>query len=157
MARKRTKKQNLSDIVETYGRQLIVGTIVLVMVLAVLSTQLFKKKPSLVTNSTPTITVTSTPTVATPSASPTLKTNQAAINALTNPVTSPTAKQLVTKLPLTAGENISYTVKVGDNIAKLGETFCNDKRAWIQIAEDNKIYSPYTIQPGDILKISCPR
>lgn len=149
MTRKRVKKQEFNDIVEKYGKQLIIGSIVLIAALGILSNQILKKKPSVIVSPTPTIAV--TPSVTTTPQ----KTTDTAREALTNKVTTP-APKLVTKLPLTKGETISYIVKKNDSIAKLGETFCNNKRAWITIAEDNNIYYPYTIQPGDILKISCP-
>lgn len=65
-------------------------------------------------------------------------------------------KPVVKKLPATSSEKIYYTVKNGDNSAKIGLKYCGDKRAWLSIVEENNLYPPYLLQPGDIITISCP-
>lgn len=88
------------------------------------------------------------------------------ISATTKPTINPTStpaqerqmngkKPVVQKLPATSSDKIFYTVKKGDNSAKIGLKNCNDKRAWLYIVEDNNLYPPYILQPGDIITISC--
>lgn len=74
------------------------------------------------------------------------------------PTKAPSAnggKPVVKKLPATSSERVYYTVKNGDSIARIGMKYCNDKRAWLSIVEENNLYPPYILQPGDIITISC--
>lgn len=65
-------------------------------------------------------------------------------------------KPVIKKLPFTASEPVSYTLKEGDSLAKLGSVFCNDKRAWMYLEQLNNLNEPYMLHPGDIITISCP-
>ena len=47
----------------------------------------------------------------------------------------------------------SYTVKSGDSLWKIAKLQLNDGTKWKDIAEKNGIKSPYTIKPGQVLKL----
>lgn len=69
---------------------------------------------------------------------------------------TPTPGLPVKKLPDTAGEPFSYTVKQNDSLYALGVTFCDDKAAWVYLAEQNDLTEPYTLRAGETLTLSCP-
>lgn len=88
-----------------------------------------------------------TPTPPTPSTSPT----PIAFDA--TPTTTPSSP---TPETTSSAKSNTYVVKKNDSLAKIGLSFCNNKSAWVYIAEDNKIYrAPYTVSEGQILTISC--
>ena len=47
----------------------------------------------------------------------------------------------------------SYTVKSGDSLWKIAKLQLNDGTKWKDIAEKNGIKPPYTIKPGQVLKL----
>lgn len=47
----------------------------------------------------------------------------------------------------------SYTVKAGDFLIKIAKSQLKDSGRWKEIAQLNKIAAPYTIYPGQILKL----
>ena len=47
----------------------------------------------------------------------------------------------------------NYTVKSGDSLWKIAKLQLNDGTKWKDIAEKNGIKSPYTIKPGQVLKL----
>lgn len=63
--------------------------------------------------------------------------------------------KIVDKLPHTSSSSVNYEVRKGDNLAKLGKLFCQDKRAWIHLAELNQISEPYILTVGDQVTINC--
>lgn len=85
-----------------------------------------------------------TPTSSTPPASSLLESTPTTTPGSPTPETTSSAK------------STTYVVKKNDSLAKIGMSFCNDKSAWVYIAEENKIYrAPYTVSEGQILTISC--
>lgn len=69
------------------------------------------------------------------------------------PTTTPSSP---TPETTSSAKSTTYVVKKNDSLAKIGLSFCNDKSAWVYIAEENKIYrAPYTVSEGQILTISC--
>lgn len=69
---------------------------------------------------------------------------------------TPTPSLPVKKLPDTAGEPFSYTVKQNDSLYAIGLTFCDNKAAWIDLAEENNLDYPYILHNGETLTLSCP-
>ncbi len=63
---------------------------------------------------------------------------------------------VIAKLPFTKSEALTYTIKDNDSLAKLGITFCNDKRGYLYLEEQNNLIEPYTLHPGNTISISCP-
>lgn len=61
----------------------------------------------------------------------------------------------VKKLPFTASAPFIYTIRNGDNLAKIGTTFCNDPRAYLYLMEINNFEDGYSLSPGDQITISC--
>lgn len=72
------------------------------------------------------------------------------------PTATPSPSLPVKKLPDTAGEPFSYTVKQNDSLYGIGMTFCDDKAAWVYLAEQNNLAEPYTLHKGETLTLSCP-
>ncbi len=86
---------------------------------------------------------------------PAAKTQESAIKAIADPVLSKTPVVKKQTLPLGKGEVATYTVKDNDSLSKIGKMYCNSDRAYLDIAEKNNIYSPYTLHTGDVLTVSC--
>ncbi|HSX40169.1 MAG TPA: LysM peptidoglycan-binding domain-containing protein [Candidatus Saccharimonadales bacterium] len=61
----------------------------------------------------------------------------------------------ITPTPTPVTKEVIYTVKENDSIATIGKAVCNDDRAYLYIADQNNLYPPYTLQPGDKLSITC--
>lgn len=72
------------------------------------------------------------------------------------PMPTPSPSLPVKKLPDTAGEPFSYTVKQNDSLYAIGMTFCDDKAAWVYLAEENNLVEPYILHKGETLTLSCP-
>lgn len=138
MARRRTKRVESTPIEKKRDvRSLIVGAVVVVAV-ALLGFAFFAKKaPFKLPGLAPSPTV--SPQALTPS-----------------PTGGPTPGLPVKKLPDTAGEPFSYTVAQNDSLYAIGVTFCDDKAAWVYLAEENNLSYPYTLHKGETLTISCP-
>ena len=49
---------------------------------------------------------------------------------------------------------MNYAVKSGDTLMSLGERF---QVYWMTIVEENELKAPYTLQPGQMLRIPLPR
>lgn len=126
-------------IVEVKGnyRNLIIGAVVVLLVLVGAWTFFFKKPLFELPPLTPPATV--SPEAPTPP-----------------PAGGPTPSLPVKKLPDTAGEPFSYTVKKNDSLYGIGMTFCDNKAAWLDLAEQNKLSYPYILRAGETLTISCP-
>lgn len=104
---------------------------------------------------------TETPPSPTPSTSTRPEGEEKAPGAVTEgqpgrPEGTPAVKPPVKRLPQTAGESFGYTVRQNDSLYKLGMTFCNDKSAWVHLAEQNNLVYPYTLYASQVLTISCP-
>lgn len=118
------------------------------------------------TQKTPSTTPTPTPIISGPSAIPSTTITASTATPTQPPkitvtpsvkptITQPTPTAKISRLPTTDGEPAVYTVRKGDSLAKIGFVFCNDKTAWIRIAAQNNIVSPYTIHPESTLTVSC--
>lgn len=126
MARRRTKRVKTTP-------SLFVGTIVVATVALLVFAFLSKKVPFELPGLAPSLTV--SPEAPTP---------------------TPTSSLPIKKLPDTAGGPFSYTVKQNDSLYAIGMTFCDDKTAWVYLAEQNNLLYPYTLHKGETLTISCP-
>lgn len=135
MARRRRKRVKSTPVEKTrLTRSLIIGVIVVAAV-ALLAFALLSKKTSFKLPA-PTPTPTPTPT-------------------LTPIQSGPTPSLPVKKLPDTAGEPFSYTVTQNDSLYGIGMTFCEDKAAWVYLAEENNLVEPYILHKGETLTVSC--
>lgn len=145
---RRDQKERITELVRANRRNLLVGGAIVVAV-ALITLNSLNRKPTIPVTSQPGSTPTPTTTAtATPSATPTQ--SEQSTSSGTTKQTAP-----VKKLPLTAGEPFTYTVVQNDSLYKIGITFCNDKAAWIAIADQNNILSPYVLHQGNTLTISC--
>lgn len=61
----------------------------------------------------------------------------------------------VKKLPATTSEPISYTVRAGDTLSSVASDFCDNEDSWIQIARQNNLSEPYSLEKGTTLLVSC--
>lgn len=52
-------------------------------------------------------------------------------------------------------KDITYTIQANDSLAKIGKTFCNDDKVYLRLAEINNLNQNSTLNPGDVIKISC--
>jgi len=64
----------------------------------------------------------------------------------------PTAQTSATKPP-TAQTSATYTVKSGDYLYAIADQQLGDANRWTEIASLNNISAPYTIYPGQVLKL----
>lgn len=126
MARRRTKRVKTTP-------SLIIGVIAVAAVALLAFALLSKKAPFEIPGLTPLPTV--SPEVPTPTPTPGLP---------------------VKKLPDTAGEPVFYTVAQNDSLYAIGMTFCDDKAAWVYLAEQNNLIEPYILHKGETLTLSCP-
>lgn len=134
MARRRRKRVKSTPVKKTgLTKSLIVGIIVVAAVFLLGFTLLSKKTSVKLPVLTPPVTV--SPQAPTP---------------------TPTSGLPVKKLPDTAGEPFSYTVKQNDTLFGIGMTFCNNKAAWLDLAEENNLDYPYILHKGETLTLSCP-
>lgn len=62
---------------------------------------------------------------------------------------------IVKKLPFTASAPFTYTIRDGDNLAKIGNTFCEDTREYLYLIEINNLPDDYNLHPGDQITVSC--
>lgn len=62
---------------------------------------------------------------------------------------------IVKKLPFTKGNSFKYTLKEGDSMAKIGNVFCNDPKAYLYLRELNNITEFDTLHPGDTIVVKC--
>ncbi|MDP3852231.1 LysM peptidoglycan-binding domain-containing protein [Phenylobacterium sp.] len=60
-----------------------------------------------------------------------------------------TVRRVTGKVVEVAGPSVSYTVKKGDNLDAIARQLETDRK---QLADDNKLKSPYALQPGQKLK-----
>lgn len=52
-------------------------------------------------------------------------------------------------------EIATYEVKKNDNLSKIAKNICGSKSAWVSLAEENNIMSPYVLHEGQTLVIPC--
>ncbi len=63
--------------------------------------------------------------------------------------------QIVKKLPNTKTDAFVYTVRNNDSLARIGKTFCNDRKAYLYLSESNHLTVPYALHVGQKLTIAC--
>lgn len=150
-------KQSAQTLIQTRSRSLVIGTAVVVGGLALLAFALsrsntaFQPLPPVAPSIIPlTVTAPEANTTKT-EATPTQKQQQTQ-----KPTVTPSVAQKapVKKLPNTS-KGIMYTMQDGDSIARVGNTLCGDTRAYLYIAEDNSLYEPYVLQPGNTILVQC--
>lgn len=153
-------KQSAQTLIQTRSRSLVIGAAVVVGGLALLAFALsrsntaFQPLPPVAPSIIPLTVTAPTAPKANPTkteATPTQKQQQTQ-----KPTVTPSVAQKapVKKLPNTS-KGIMYTMQDGDSIARVGNTLCGDTRAYLYIAEDNNLYEPYVLQPGDTILVQC--
>ena len=141
-AQKKTQPET-TQLIAKNRTAILVGSAVVLLLVAFALNYTMKKNPQ-GTFPNPTIIPLPTKTASTPIPSSVQK-----------EATSSAKSRVVKKLPMTSGENIEYTIKKGDTLYSIGLTFCNEKSSWTDIAEQNRLTSPYKLYSGNTLTFSC--
>lgn len=136
--RKAQKPLSINSLYQTNRTGLIVGGFVVIIALILFSQSFFKGNKTKPTNTT----AIPYPSISAPKDSSKTSATES-------------AKPIVNTLPFTAGDTFTYTVKERDTLFSIGKVFCNSNAAFLELAERNNIYPPYTLHRGDTLEISC--